>query len=61
MPDINPLPECLSHLAQRDKWVRDRTMEYAIMVCEAVSTIGIFTRQEAIDECVSRLRAMLPK
>jgi len=60
MPDINPLPECLSHLAQRDKWVRDRTIEYAILVCEGTSTLGLYSRQEAIDECVKRLRGLLP-
>jgi len=59
MPDINPLPECLSHLAQRDKWVRDRTIEYAILVCERVKATYP-NSQYGVDVCIKRLRDLLP-
>lgn len=55
---INPLPESLAHLEQRDRYVRDRTIEYAILVCEGVANTYPNSRF-GVDQCLKRLSDLL--
>lgn len=67
MPDRNPLPPCLSHLAQRDAAVWVRAIEAAVVVVKGetlndeTSTSEDLAYNTAICYCVDAILALKDK
>lgn len=63
----NPLPACLSHLAQRDRAVRERALEEAAFECEAHGAVALShdgTWSKTVDwgdRCAATIRALKEK